>query len=533
MTAEPSPTPIWLRRLRAPFLGLLPTLLSIVAYQFIQRTEIGLNYVMEVQTLLMFSVVFSLTFLLIWFVFFSGLRPIVRYGCLAFLIVLCIGMYAITAKLEFTGNFQPQITWIWETTAEKQLTEYLQNRLKASEPALLQIGPTDSPQFRGLHGDGHATHLKLNLDWTNNPPKLLWRHPVGQGHGGIAVAGNSAITMEQRGGEECIVCYDRLTGKERWVHQYQAHFQQSEPMGGSGPRTTPVIHDGLVVALGATGELTCLDGATGQRRWQTNILKDAAADNIDWGMSGSPIIVNNIVIVTPGTNKDRRSPHSVAGYDLSTGQRLWSTANRTAGYASPMSVRLAGTPQVLAFDGLALAGFDPSSGRELWKHPWPTAMNMNSAQPVVVDETRVFIGSEKSNGGALLEVTKSTDSWNVREVWKNRHLSARYCSPLVAKDHLFGLCEGRLVCLEAKTGKRKWAEGSFGNGQLVLAQNSILLTAEDGTLYCIDINTEELKILGELKVFDARTWNVPAVAGNQIVLRNHREIAAYELAELK
>ena len=50
-----------------------------------------------------------------------------------------------------------------------------------------------------------------------------------------------------------------------------------EMMGGDGPRATPTWADGRVYALGAMGELRCLDDATGRTVWRTNILETPGA----------------------------------------------------------------------------------------------------------------------------------------------------------------------------------------------------------------------------------------------------------------
>ena len=95
-------------------------------------------------------------------------------------------------------------------------------------------------------------------------------------------------------------------------------------MGGDGPRATPTWHDGRVYALGGTGELRCLDAATGEMLWRTNILQDAGASNLQWGMSAAPLVVDDNVIVLPGG----RGGKSVVAYDRATGGargRPWTT----------------------------------------------------------------------------------------------------------------------------------------------------------------------------------------------------------------
>src|SRR4029079_770156 len=132
--------------------------------------------------------------------------------------------------------------------------------------------------------------------------------------------------------DEVAAAYDLDTGRELWKSAWPAEFR--EFMGGDGPRATPTWFDGFVYALGAMGELRCLEDATGRVVWRTNILQDAAADNLQWGMAAAPLIVGDTVVVLPGG----RSHAAVVAYNRRTGARVWSALDDKAGYASPMLV---------------------------------------------------------------------------------------------------------------------------------------------------------------------------------------------------
>ena len=87
--------------------------------------------------------------------------------------------------------------------------------------------------------------------------------PIGAGWSGFAAVNGFAVTMEQRGPDELVTCYTIATGEVQWAHALTA--RHGTIMGGVGPRATPTIHAGRVYALGATGVLRCLDGATGAK----------------------------------------------------------------------------------------------------------------------------------------------------------------------------------------------------------------------------------------------------------------------------
>src|SRR5688500_6490975 len=171
--------------------------------------------------------------------------------------------------------------------------------------------------FRGPDRDGHYRQQPVRTDWgaTMTP---LWKQPVGSGYASFVVAEGRAFTIEQRGGRELASAYDLATGRELWTSAWDARFQSG--MGGDGPRATPTWADGRLYVLGATGEFGARDAATGRTLWRTNILADAGAQNIEHGLSGSPLIVGNVVVVMPGGDNGQ----SVVAYDRQSGKRAWS-----------------------------------------------------------------------------------------------------------------------------------------------------------------------------------------------------------------
>ena len=94
-------------------------------------------------------------------------------------------------------------------------------------------------------------------------------------------------------------------------------------------------------ALGATGELRCLDAKTGAVSWGKNILTDNQAQNLTWAMAASPLVVDDKVIVIPGGSGGK----SVVAYNKLTGAPIWRSQDDRAAYVSPMLVTLAGRRQ--------------------------------------------------------------------------------------------------------------------------------------------------------------------------------------------
>ncbi len=364
-------------------------------------------------------------------------------------------------------------------------------------------------------------------DWEKHPPRCLWRHPCGGGYASYAVIGDTAVTLEQRGSDEVVVCYDILTGRHRWKYAYPAHF--SEKLGGDGPRATPAIHDRYVYSLGASGDLVKLDFATGELVWRVNILAENGSGNLEWGMSGSPLVLDGQVIVNPGTQQGSETSADVLGLDVADGRVVMRGGDARSSYSSPMVATLLGVPQLIIFDAAGVAGFDPAGGQSLWRVPWTSDFDINAAQPVVLDDRHIVISSQA--GCALIEFALAEGHWIATQVWRNRLMKCSYANPVTRDGFLYGLDEGILACLCLKTGKRAWKEraGQFGHGQLLLTGDLLLVLSEKGELALVEATPEEFRELGRIQAIEGKTWNNPVLVRGKALVRNHLEMACYEL----
>jgi outer membrane protein assembly factor BamB len=377
------------------------------------------------------------------------------------------------------------------------------------------------PGYRGEDRDG-VYRGPFRVSWEGLAP--MWKKPIGGGRSSFAVADGRAFTIEQRKRDEVVAAYDVLTGRELWTNAWPERFTQWMG-GGEGPRATPAWADGLVFALGARGELRCLEAVTGRLVWRTNILKDAGAKNLRWGMAASPLIAGNAVIVLPGGPAGK----SVAAYDRSTGKRLWTALDDQAAYAAPMQVTLLGVPQVLVVTARRIVGLSLDRRDVLWEFPWSTSHDANAAQPIVIGDRRVFYSSGYGTGAVAIELSKAGDRFSVREVWRTNRMKNRQSSSVLHDGFIYGLDEGILACLDASTGQLKWKGGRYGHGQVLLTGDHLVITTEDGALVLVAASPDKLQEVARVPAVEGETWNVPAFAGGILLVRNTEEMAAFDL----
>ena len=378
--------------------------------------------------------------------------------------------------------------------------------------------------FRGPHRDGYYREQPIRTNWPSSGLPPLWKQPVGGGYASFVVADGRAFTIEQRGAEEVAAAYDVLTGRELWTSRWPGVFR--EMMGGDGPRATPVWHDGRVFVLGAQGELRALDARTGAVAWRTNILEDAGATNLQWGMAAAPLVVDDTIVVLPGGPDGQ----SVAAYDRATGRRAWAALDDRQSYSSPMLVTLGGVRQILVFSASRLMGLTPERGAVLWEYPWKTSYDVHASQPLVIGDDRVFISSGYGTGAAVIELTKTAaDRFDVREVWRNINMKNQFTSSILHEGHIYGLDEAILACIDAATGERKWKGGRYGYGQVIFASGHLIVTTEDGDLALVRATPDSHQEVVRFGALEGKTWNHPVLTGGYLLIRNVNEMAAYDV----
>jgi len=392
-----------------------------------------------------------------------------------------------------------------------------------SSPAAPAAASNYWTNFRGPKRDGKYDETTVSTNWPSSGLPQLWKQPVGVGHASFVVADGKAYTIEQRRSQEVVAAYDINNGRELWTQKWNADFTDST---GDGPRATPTWDNGRIYALGATGELRCLDANTGSVFWGKNILSDNQAKNLPWAMAASPLIVDDKVIVLPGGTSGK----SVVAYNKLTGAPVWKVLSDVQAYVSPMLVDLAGRRQIVVVSSTRVVGLTPEKGDLLWSYTWDTDMGINVSMPIVVDRDRFFISSGYGKGAALVEVKGSGNTYTASTIWENKNMKNKFNTSVLYNGYIYGLDEGIMVCLDVNTGERKWKEGRFGYGQIILTNGHLIITSDQGEVALVKATPEKYTEVARFTAVQGQTWNYPAIASGRLLVRNSNEMAAYDLS---
>ena len=507
-----------------------------------------------------FSVLPGLSLALVfWAVISRRLSEGPRRAALVALILLACSAWALVRTEGITGNGHSQLAWRWAPTPEQKLlarsvsepvaapaapaiektpAEPSTTRtggaparpalVRASLPATLPPARVavrtggDWPGFRGPHRDDIVTGVRIKTDWASSPPVQMWRQPVGPGWSSFAVRDGLVYTQEQRGDFEVVACYDAITGKPVWTHRDSARFWESN--GGAGPRGTPTLHDGRVYTFGATGILNALDAGSGAVVWTHNAASDAGAKLPGWGFASSPLVVDDAVIVAASGR--------LAAYDLATGASRWLGPKGGDSYSSPHLVTIDGVPQILLMSAFGATSVAPADGKLLWKYSWPSDTRI--MQPAVTADGDLLITAGDAMGGVgmrRIAVVHGPAGWTPEERWTSAGLKPGFNDSVVHNGYVYGFNGGILACIDAKDGQRKWKGGRYGNGQLLLLtdQDLLLVISEEGELALVSATPGQFTEIARFPAIEGKTWNHPVLAGDVLLVRNDREMAAFRL----
>ncbi len=461
-------------------------------------------------------------------------------------ILLGSGLFTLVRTGGITGDARPDLHWRWTETPEERLlamNDPVPPAVPVATPeAAPSIQPLEQPAaptteaekapakrgdwsgFRGPNRNGIVRGLRIETDWSKSRPVEVWRRPVGPGWSSFAVHGDFIFTQEQRGEDEIVSCYNLITGEPLWIHRDKARFWESN--AGAGPRGTPTYNRGRIYALGATGILNALDARNGAVIWSRNAASDTKTTVPDWGISSSPLVVGDkLIVATAGV---------LSAYDINSGKPAWVGPTGGWGYSSPHLTTIDGVAQVILLNGEGAISVSPADGKLLWKHAWACDAIV---QPAVIAGNDILIGSGSGMGNLesgirRISVANGPDGWKIEDRWTTKGLKPYYNDFVVHKNHAYGFDGSILACVSLDDGQRKWKGGRYGHGQMIALpdQDLLLVLSEEGELALVSAASDKFTELARVPGIEGKTWNHPVIVGDLLLVRNAEQMAAFRLS---
>jgi outer membrane protein assembly factor BamB len=381
-------------------------------------------------------------------------------------------------------------------------------------------GQASWPQWRGPNRDGISKETGLLKEWPAEGPALVWKATgAGRGYSSFSVADGKLYTMGLRGNREFVVAFDVATGKELWATAHGSAFRNDR---GDGPRGTPTVDGDRIYALGGNGDLSALDARTGKLVWTKNVLQEFGGSNITWGISESPLVLGEKLLVNAGG-----PGASIVALKKTDGSLIWKTQSDKAGYSSAIPVQINGVTQVVFFTAQRAIGLDAKDGRLLWEYARPSNNVANVATPIV-RANRVFISSDYGTGGGVVEIKPDNKA---QEIWFTKDMRNHHSSSVLIGDYLYGFSSAILIAMRFDTGEIAWRDRSVGKGSLVYADGHLYCFSENGVVGLVEAVPTGYKETGRFRIpqDSLPTWTHPVVAGGRLYLRDQDTIYSFDV----
>ena len=383
--------------------------------------------------------------------------------------------------------------------------------------------PAEWSQWRGPNRDGTSTETGLLKQWPAGGPPRVWQTTgAGIGFSSFSTSGGRLYTIGARDAVEYVIAFDRATGRKLWETPNGRRFRNEQ---GDGPRSTPTAEGDVIYAFGGSGELTCLDAATGRKIWSVDVVQKFGGRVPYWGYSESPLIVGDRIVLNAG---GRRA--SIVAVNKTNGELLWQQPGDDAGYSSPMLLRTGSLQQVVFFTAERGLAVDPRDGRLLWSYDKASNNTANIATPIV-SGNRVFFSSDYGTGAALVDVKAAGNLASASEVYFTRDMRNHHASSVLVGGHVYGFSSSILTALAFDTGTVAWRNRSVGKGSLIYADERLYLYSENGVVGLADASPSAYVERGRftLSTGGASTWSHPILTRGMLILRDQDKVYAFDV----
>ncbi len=385
------------------------------------------------------------------------------------------------------------------------------------------------PQWRGPDRNDLSSETGLLRDWPAGGPRRLWLvEDCGLGYAGPAIVGDRLYILGTRGDQERLFCRSVADGKEIWSAPVGPIFENS---WGDGPRSTPTVDGNRVYAMGASGNLVCVEIADGAMVWRQT-MQYLGGELPDWGYTESPFIVGEKLLCTPGGEQG-----TLAAFNKKSGEVLWRCSELTdfAQYSSIVTMQHQGRTIGVQLLQKQLVGVDVTDGALVWSTPWQGSLAVIPTP--IVDRNRVYVTS--GYGAGCMMVRVGTDD-SVEKVYDNKLMVNHHGGVILLEGHLYGHSDRKgWTCQKFDTGEKVWQErNSLGKGAIAYADGRFYCLSEDeGSVVLIAASTDGWQEHGrftldpqtEFRKPKGRIWVHPVIADGRLYLRDQDLLFCFDI----
>ena len=327
-------------------------------------------------------------------------------------------------------------------------------------------------QFRGADRNGIYPDTGLQDSWPEQgPPLVTTITGIGDGYAAPAITSQGLFIAGMK---------DSIGTMYHFNHQHE--LQWSVPYGKeytfkyTGARGTPTIQNDRLYYSGTFGDAFCLDAKDGSVIWKKNIFQEFGGKEIKWGYTESPLLYNDLVILTPGG-----PGHNVVALDKYSGELKWSTSADTTknAYCSPVLIHHNNEDFILMTTTDYLLVLRPNTGEIAFSHPIPNSHTMHAITPLYVDG-KIFYSSGYGEGSVLFRMNGERERLDT--IYRNGDLDCKLSGLIPYEGTVFGTSDRKKqwVGVDLVSGKTLFTSRDLKPGSFLLADHKFYIFTETG-----------------------------------------------------
>ncbi|MGY8767999.1 MAG: outer membrane protein assembly factor BamB family protein [Pirellulales bacterium] len=381
----------------------------------------------------------------------------------------------------------------------------------------------DWPQFRGNNGNA-VTDSSVPTSWSMDGENIAWKIDLpGRGPSSPIVIGDKVIVTCSSGAKQDqmhVLCFSAADGKQLWERNFWATGRTFSHKSSANAAPTPASDGNLIFAFFSSNDLVCLD-LEGNLQWYRGLAFDFPKAGNDIGMSSSPVLANNTVIV----QVENQGQSFSAGIDVVDGKTRWQVArDPQASWSSPvlLPTESESSSIVLLQSPAGLTALEAYSGEELWRFKAETS----TIPSTIATKDRIFFPSE---GTLSLKVEDPRKEPEVE--WSSNKLSPTAGSSVLGNGKIYSVNRvGALTCANAETGESLWGlrmKGPFWASP-VLAAGHLYCFSQSGEAFVVDVRGEKGEIVSTIE-FGETLQATPAVSNHAMYVRSDKHL--WKIAE--
>lgn len=387
----------------------------------------------------------------------------------------------------------------------------------------LTLTAQNNIQWRGVDRTGIYNEAGLLQQWPESGPSLLWHYNgLGEGHTSVAIDSDKIYLTGMSDGKGYIYIFD-LNGKLLNKKEYGPEWNKSY----NGTRGTVTINDGNIYLISGLGDIYCIDQNSLNIIWKKNILQEFNASNIEWGINEAPLIIDNMIIATPGGKQQ-----NVVALNKKTGVLIWSSPGEgdPAAYCSPLYISDQDVPLIVTMTANHIIGIEAATGKKLWSHENKNRYSIHPNTPVYGDNM-LLCTSGYGRGSTMLKLTNG--GRNIETAWFSQELDSQIGAMVKVGDYAYGSGHNNKFwfCVNWKTGEIMYKEKGLAMGNIIANKGMLYCYTDRGDVILAKSTPEKMDIVSRFKITmgTEQHWAHPVIYKGVLYIRHGNTLMAYNI----